>query len=607
MNCLFLIATALSMAALAEDPPPSDAPMTAVQESLTVTGSRTPVDVREAGRSISVLDGETLEAQSVHAIPEALQLVPGVDVRRRGVLGAQADASIRGSSFEEVVILLDGIPMNDPQTGHHNLDLPLPLAAVEKTEVLFGPGSSLYGANAAGGVIQLFTRRPTATAARFEIFGGENALLGGNVGLDWNGTEGSHYHTVSAEKFETDGHKEGTEVDSGSLWYRGGLDGFGWSLGASDRDFGAQNFYSTRFPNQLEFTEARLASLRWDGYREGFEIGARASFRQHDDLFILDRFVPSLLANTHQSDAWDLEGSVRRSMGALDVLVGTGYIDEGLDSSNLGLRSRDRFAAFASVRGEHSGLGWQAALHVDRTEGEWRANPSASLVAALGPGRVRGSVGTAYRLPSFTELHYRDPASAGNPDLAPEESWTAEVGYDLGGARRWLAIALFQREGSDLIDFVLAPGDDLFRAQNLRRVTTRGAEFTAGTRVLGGSRWAMRIDGGLTHLDASGDEPLGVSAYVFDYLRNRFLVRAEGLLPAGFSYGSGLSWNDRNEQDAYWRLDLRLAWGLGTPELTLYLEANNVTDELYFEQGDVEMPGRWMTLGVRYRLGRATP
>lgn len=627
---LFTAASVPAVPAIAQTGEPGFA------DTVTVTATRTAVPWGESGRFVEVVTAAEIEAHGVRSVPELLQLFPGLDVRRRGVHGVQADLSVRGGSFEQVLVLVDGVPVNNPQTGHHTLDLPVPVDAIERVEVLYGPGSALYGANAAGGVVQIFTKTgggvdaDEGQDARFEIdgsvelFAGENSLSGGSAAVDLDtGSAGSHLLTV--ERSESDGHRAGLEFEQGSGFYRGtiplkagGRDAtLDLAAGASERDFGAQSFYSTRFPNQLEFTEARFASAAYRTAVGNTEVHAHAAGRWHDDTFILERSDPSLLTNVHEDRSTDLQVRAARQTGVGRLELGTGWLSEDLDSTNLGVRDRQRWGSSASLVGERGRFLWRGALHADRVEGDWEVHPSAALSvgvgsAGSGAGRVRVAVASAYRVPSFTELYYRDPTSAGNPDLEPERSWTYEVGYDWTSERARAAATLFERDGSDLIDFVQAPGETLFRAVNLRRVTTRGVELVAARRFgRAGSDGGDRRGGATTWtasyawLDSYGDEPAGVSAYVFDYLEHRAVLRADGRAPWALRWGASLSYNDRNLQetderpgaDDWLRLDARLARTFRRLELNV--EGTNLTDERYVEQGAVEMPGRWLVAGAR--------
>jgi len=599
-------------------PSPARAAQDSFDDAITVTGTGLAVPFGTSGRSVEIITRQEIEDHGIESIPELLQLFPGLDVRRRGVYGVQADLSIRGSSFEQVQVLLDGVPMSNPQTGHHTLDLPVPIDAIERVEVLYGPGSALYGANAAGGVVNIITRSGAeapegqSADASVELYAGQHSLGGGSADVSWSSPSDSAAgsHRLSVERVESSGYRPGTELDQGSAFYRGSIGSIDLSAGASDRDFGANSFYSTRFPDQIESTEARFASAAWSGEAAGTALEVRAAGRWHDDLFILDRHDPSLLTNHHEDRSLDFQVQGHRQTPIGTVQAGTGWIAEDLDSTNLGRRSRDRWGSFAALVGEAGRWGWRGALHADRVEGSWEVHPEAALSYRVGQGRLRASAGSAYRLPSFTELYYLDPVSAGNADLEPEHSWTYELGYDRVVAASRLGASVFERKGRDLIDFVRAPGDTLFHAVNLRRVTTRGVELVAARRFAsdGGGSTAGTGAGGPTltasyaYLDSTGDEPAGQSVYVFDYLEHRAVVRLEGSGPAALHWGAAASYNQRHLGDSWVRLDVKAARRLEILPIELFVEVDNLTDEHYVERGEVEMPGRWATVGVR--LGR---
>lgn len=583
----------------------SEAPATEADEvdftdSLTVTATRTPVGPEETGRHVEVISGAALRAQGVRSLPEALQLLPGLDVRRRGVWGMQADLSLRGGSFEQALVLVDGVPVNNPQTGHHTLDVPIPISAIERIEVLYGPGSGLHGAGAIGGVVQIFTREADGAAVAAEALAGEHSLAAGQVDLAW---DGFGRHTLSLERAESTGYRTETEFDRTRGWYTGRFGKLRLSAGASSHDFGAQNFYSTRFPHQIEFTAALLATGAWEDEVGEGTLSLRFGAREHRDLYILDRFDPGLLTNRHRDCTGDAALAWRRPTAVGLLELGASGVFERLESTNLGDRRRDRAALFGSLVGGDDWLAWRGALHAERVDGQTEVHPSLALTRRLGPGHARLAAGTSYRLPSFTELHYTSPASVGNPELEPEQATTYELGYDWVRRRSRLSATLFERRGRDLIDFVQAPGETLFRARNLRRVRTRGAELTAARTLRLGPR-RLDVSAAYAWLDSSGDEPEGVSAYVFDYLRDRVQLTLEGSDFGPFRFGTSLSWNRRNGQDDYLRLDGRVGWRPAGAAWELFVEGSNLGSALYFEQGDVEMPRRWLTFGLRWEGGR---
>lgn len=578
---------------------PAEAPF---GESLTVTATRLPVAAEATGRAVLVLTAEEIARHPVRSLPELLQLLPGLDVARRGPFGIQADLSARGSSFEDVLVLLDGVPVSNPQTGHHNLDLPVPVAAIERVEVLFGPGAALYGGNASGAVVQIVTKQPAeaGVGGGATLFAGGHSLAGAEAALTAAGSRAGR-HALFVARSESRGWRPGTEFDQASLWYRGAAGPVEVAAGASGRDFGAWRFYSDRFPDEREETDMRFARVSWAGEAGGGRLRLRAGWREHRDLFVLDRARPELATNRHRTRVGDGEaawsGALGRSGRAGQLEAGVGWREERLLSGNLGDRERQRVHAFAAWARDGAALGWRGALFVERVEGEWEAHPSLALTAKLPRGRLRLAAASAYRVPSFTELHYRDPATEGNPDLRPERSVTLEGGYDLEAAGWRGAATLFRRDGRDLVDFVRPPGGDVFRAVNVREVTTRGVELTAARAL----PWGMELSLGYAYLEASGPAPAGTSRYVFDLLRHRLVARLSGRGPLGLAWAGSLTAAERAGQPSYARLDLRLARAIPSlAGLELFVEGQNLTSARYRERGGLEMPGRWLWAGLAW-------
>lgn len=595
----------LSSAALGAESPATD-PAAAYDEELTVTATRLPVPLGATGRAVEVLTAAEIARQAVRSLPELLRLFAALDVARRGAFGVQADLAARGSSFEDVLVLVDGVPWNDPQTGHHNLDLPVPVAAIERVELLTGPGSALYGGNASGAVVHIVTRREpvTGTSGEATVLAGQHSLAGGSA-------EVAHgAHRLNVERSESRGYRRGTEFDQGSVSYQGRMplpgDGatLGLAAGASSRDFGAWRFYSDRFPNEREETDSRFVALDGAGRLGKGEWRARTALREHEDRFVLDRERTDLAANRHRTRVGDGEIAWRRRLTSFgDIELGLGFRDERLHSSNLGERARNRLNAFAAWTREGKRVDLRGALFVDRVDGEVETHPSLALSVRLGPGHLRAAAASAYRLPSFTELYYRDPATVGNAELAPERSVTVECGYDLVGDRWRLGATLFERRGRDLVDFVRAPGESLFRAVNVRRVDTRGLELSGRLELAHGVDLVL----GYSHLDASGAAPEGTSRYVFDYLVDRVTARWSGSGPFALSWGVSTSYGRRRGQRSYATVDLRLARPLPWLGMELFVEGTNLGDAVFRERGGVEMPGRWVWAGISWKsTGRGT-
>jgi outer membrane cobalamin receptor len=403
-----------------------------IQQTVVVTAAATPIALGSAIRTVAVLTRDQIRALPVHSVADALRLVASVDVRSRGERGVQTDFTVRGAGFGEMLVLVDGVRLNDPQSGHHNGDIPVPLESIDRIGVLLGPGSSLFGADALGGAINIITRRddvPTSGSIEVGSFG----YVGGRGQADVAGRTLRQTVSVSVER--SDGFTFAR--DFARVVARSDL-----SIGQRTRvsasflgnDFGANGFYGPS-PSHEWTNQTLVAADRRLGTVAGWRLDGTGSYRTHGDRFLWDVRVPGILENRHRTHAvlGSLKGS--RRLGPKATVV-TG-IESGADwirSTNLGDHEVQRVSAFGEWR---QALGTrtevEASLRADRyTEfgGSWNPGFGAGWWATSSV-RLRGSTGRAFRVPTFTERYYSDPAHLARADLQPERAWSRDFGADL--------------------------------------------------------------------------------------------------------------------------------------------------------------------------------
>ncbi|HEX7243090.1 MAG TPA: TonB-dependent receptor [Longimicrobiaceae bacterium] len=417
----------------------------AVLDTLEVrVGSRASPALPVATRAVEIVTAEQLRAAPVSSVAEALAWAMGVDLMARSP--AQADVAMRGSSFEQVLVLVDGVRASDAQSGHFDLDLAVPLEQVERIEVLRGAASALYGADAVGGVVNVVTRRGgpgLAARAQGGTFGAGALAVAGRAG-----SAGGLRADLAAEASRSGGHRPGT--DHRSLQLRGALAAplAGRTLradaGWGSRDFGADGFYGP-YPSYEE-TRVATASLAWaGGAGAGTAVEPRLSVRRHDDDYVLRREEPDGYRNRHTS--WQTGGElvVRRAAGpGVRAAAGAEAYRDVLRSANLGNRAETRAAGFAELAAGRTGAATASAGARADWHSAYGAFFSPSLAGAWWPRsalRLRASLGRAFRAPTWTERFYRSPANLGTPDLDPERAWSAEAGADWtpapGRGGRW--------------------------------------------------------------------------------------------------------------------------------------------------------------------------
>jgi len=576
-------------------------------DPVVVTGSRIPYHLSESAYSVSVISREEIAILPADNISDILEHVNGVDVRRRGAHGVQADVGIRGGTYEQTLIMIDGVNISDPQTGHHNMDLPVNLNDIERIEIVKGPAARIYGPNAVGGVINIITRDVNSNS-----FGGHGAYgeygyydLGAQAALSSDKVSGR----LSASRRYSSGYLGGkdTDFDIKTINYKGilknGSNKFQLGMGFSDKDFGAYKFYSDIFPDQREKTETFLLYGNADLKMADMEIMPRIHWRHHKDEFKIN-INEVWNVNDHRTDVLGAQVNTLIISGLGATSIGGEAELEDMESSSLGDHDRGRQSVFLEHRLYPSdrltvGMGASA---VHYSSWGWEYWPGADMSIELIDGLTWfTSFEKSFRVPTYTELYYVTPANKGNPDLKPEEAWTGETGL------RWLIdgvtadFSLFYRDSEDVIDWSRRPGETAWQATNIATVRTKGGEVgvTFYPQSFFNTKWLSSVGIAYTYLDSDRDTKGMESKYALDYLRHQ----VNGSMV--FTWLSSLKqvikarYEKRMVGDDYTVVDTRLTYAFTNYEV--FLEATNLFNENYIESGFTPMPDRWIIGGLKFK------
>jgi iron complex outermembrane recepter protein len=567
------------------------------QETLVVIGEPQPVPMEEADRSVSVLD--TRESpQLFGSLSSYLQTDPSLDLQQRGPNGIQGDLSIRGSTFGQTLVLVNGFRVNDAQTGHHNLDVPLPLDSIERIEVLRGAGSTLYGSDALGGAVDFVTAPPAFSEFRIGVgFGsfGTNEQTGSAAYSSQTLSEQISFSRSLSTGFAPDRDYRSLALASDSH-IRTRLGDSGILLGYSDRPFGAAQFYGNY--NSWERTKAWFAALKQQiGERTEFDLG----YRRHTDNFILFRDRPSYYANNHATDSW--QAAIRRrqpvSKTATFFYGVEGYHDS-IDSNNLGRHSRNHAAGYADfdVRAWRR-FSFNAGVR-DELYGNYRSEVSPSVSAGMwltARLKLRASASHGFHLPTYTELYYHDPATLGNPNLRPESAWSYETGLDWHATDKLTAsIGVFHRRDRDGIDYVRNSPTDQWRAVNIERLNFTGVEATIRVRLCQSQQLLFAYTG----IHGVQEYLALASKYTGSYPTQNGIVTWQGSLRGKVVARTRLAVLSRKWENPYalWDLSASRQFGRFSP----YVQFANMTNTSYQEIQGVAMPGRSVMGGVQFVL-----
>ncbi len=536
-------------------------------DEIEVSAQRAPVLYSQVARVVSVIPREEIEYAPVTSIQELLEYVAGVDVRQRGAEGVQADISIRGGTFDQTLILLNGVNITDPQTGHHNLNLPVSLNQIERIEILEGPAARVYGPNAFSGAINIVTRQPDNTSLEVGVEGGSYGYFDAH-GLGSFVTQ-KIQHAISVERKGSDGYIDNTDFNISNIFYSGKVNLYSgtlsFQLGTESKGFGANSFYTPKYPNQYEKTETFFSSVKWQSNTK-WHFTPVFYWRNHHDRFELyreDKYqlvdgehyvwkndtIPSWYTthNYHLTNTYGLNINSWIQWSAGKSAFGAEYRSENILSNVLGKDlsqpkpvpgedaqftksdSRETFSVFlehtvfyhhfsatAGVMGNYilnSGLGLNVFPGIDLS------------YQIFSGGKIFTSFNTSLRMPTFTDLYYKGPTNIGNPDLKPEKSATIEGGIKWNRPVFMGNLVAFYRNGTNIIDWVKMEEDDLWQPQNLTRLTSYGAEIQARVNLekwLGkGFPQMVSIDYFYNNLEKKNAD--FISNYVLDNLKHKFV------------------------------------------------------------------------------------
>lgn len=447
-----------------------------------VLGSPVPTPLAESPSSVLVLPVEA-NVLSVQSEQDLLRQDSSVFLEERGAGGGQADIVLRGGTFEQTLVLLNGFRIDDSQTAHHNLDLPVPLDAMDSIEVLHGAGSTLHGVDALSGVVDFLTAAPKATTLRLRAGGGsfgseEESLLGTLVHKRWSSRLTADRDFSTGFMTDRDYRNEDSSLES---WASSRLGVTDLLAAVSDKSFGANQFYGPY--ESWERTKGWFASARQE---LGSRTEAAFGYRRHTDEFVLLRDDPAVYENNHIDGSW--QASLRHTVPVAStsvVLLGLEEDGDSIHSNNLGLHARNRGAGYVDLDLRPAKKRWNlsAGAREEIFSGGAQSVLSPHLAGSLrltDKLKLRSSGGYGFRIPTYTDLYYSDPTSIGNPNLKPESAWSGEGGADWAPSSRLsLSVTGFYSREHDTIDYVRSSPTAQWQAVNLNGLHFQGVETFA--------------------------------------------------------------------------------------------------------------------------------
>jgi vitamin B12 transporter len=577
------------------------------------------------GSNLTILSKADIAQLPVTTIQEALQYMSGLDLRARN-LTAQGDVSLWGSTFEQVLILIDGIPMRDPQTGHHQLNLPIDLSQVQSIQLIKGAAARMYGAGALAGAINIITQDPGKVKASIQSFWGTNGQTDSISGETYISNQqlvsigfraGAISHSFSFRRLHSNGYDINTGVDQQNLFYRGKWQNekaaFHWMGGYLNNQFGAKNFYAPPY----DATAIERVNTSFAGASGYFNTGKilwspRVYYRYNTDDYTLVALQPEIYRNQHYSTSGgaEINGNWAHKKG----IIGFGMDGRGdwIRSNNLGKHERFLYCAYLEER-------WMPSENLNVTAGvnmqtspsySTKFFPSLNVLFKQNKAHFFIHSGAGSRLPSYTDLYYSDYSNLGNPNLTTEYGWSAETGVRYQAKYFKFQMTYFYRRVNNQIDFTkgyetgISPS--VWYPVNIGLAQTAGTEWQlSGTgldwNILQKSffsitQWGLRSN----FLKSNLANSEYISKYVYNQLNQQHIAflgfRTGNYVQHQITY-RGL---ERAGQEFQHLLDWRTS--IQIRNWNFFADIANITNQLYSLSGDVQMPRRWYQLGVQFQL-----
>lgn len=573
---------------------------------VMVQGKFLSLPLKKVNENITVISKKELENSPSKSIEEVLAQFTGMDIRKRGGNGVQADISVRGSSFEQVLILVNGVRINDSQTGHNSMNIPFDLASVEKIEIVKGPAARRFGQNAYAGVINIITKPSSDENIVFTASGGDFKTYSLGVGANFGNERSSNFIQVNSNN--SDGYRYNTDYKINNIFYQNRYKiengNVNFQAGIQEKKFGANGFYATpSAKDQYEETQASILSLGIDKNYEIWGLNSSIYWRRGQDMYEYIRNKPEIYRNMHIGNnlGAELNGSYRSDLGTTGL--GLELRKEFLASNNLGHRERfvtqvffeHHFSFFQNTLNVSPGISW---ANYDK-EGNF-FYPGLDVGFDFNENhKIYGNIAKVNRIPTFTDLYYVSKTEAGNPDLKPENAISAEVGYRFQKHNFLGKISGFLRDSDNSIDWSKQNENDIWRAENIGKIHTKGVEVELGQHF---NSFLKSYSVGYTFLESEHQQPSGLmSRYVMENLKHQFVAKLEVFFLKKFTNQLIYRYNERVSTGSYQILDEKLSYD--SPNYNIYLLINNILNTNYTETFGVPMPGRWFHVGVSFKTG----
>lgn len=576
-------------------------------EEVVVSSTRIDLPLSENSRTIKVIQAEEIQKSAATSLADLLQTVAGVDIRRRGAQGMQADLYIRGGSFDQTLLLIDGIKVDDPQTGHHTMNMALPIELIERIEIVKGPSARVFGQNAFTGAINIVTKKNLEGRGVAKISGGSFGQKNGSLSLNLSREKANHLIHIS--KNTSDGYRYNTDFDNLNAFYKNdfnlGSGAYTFQTSFSDRAFGANGFYaSPSATEQYEETQASLVTLYGNYSKDNWVYKPSLFWKRNQDEYIYIRDNPSIYRNLHISNKVGaaINATKYTSIGATGF--GLELSQVFIASNNLGAHERLQLIGFFEqqllLKNEKIDITPGIAFNYF-SDFKFHAFPGVDIGLEISENfKTYANVGYTYRIPTYTDLYYASSTTLGNEDLNPETAFSQEYGAKYNLNKASISMAYFVRNTDNLIDYVKYSQEAKWKANNFAALRTRGFEFNGAFPFNIGNQ-TQQFSIAYTYIDDDiKDVQVPFSRYAINSLKHQVVLNAQLSLLEQLPLTLIHTYAERTQGGSYNVVDAAISYRV--QQVKWSLVANNILNAQYSETNLVPAPGANILLGFSYFL-----
>ena len=571
-------------------------------KEVVVSTTKLEIPFSKNFRTVKIISSDYIKNSPASNVSDLLQEITGIDVRRRGVGGVQGDLYIRGGGFDQTLLLVDGMKMDDAQTGHHTLNMILPLYLIERIEVIKGPAARIFGQNAFNGAINIVTKDVTGEKKQIDMslkeisYGSfEQKNISAVTKIITNKTKS----LISFSNNNSDGYRHNTDYKRNNYFVK-----TSFNLKSSPVDviasftenkFGANGFYaSPSATEQYEETQASLLGLSTTINSEKLSIKPRLYWRRGQDEYIYIRDNPSVYRNLHKTNkvSAELSGSYFSNSGVTGFGIDLSTVN--ISSNNLGEHDRTTVNLFV----DHTFKLFDEKLVLSPgiavsyfSDMSFHSFPGIDLGYNINSNfKLYSNIGKTFRIPTYTDLYYSDRTTIGNENLNPESSTSTELGFKYNTSNFKISGAFFNRKAKNIIDYVKENENDLWNAVNIGSLKTTGFELDFRYNFQNQNYLNL----GYTNIkDNNYVSNINFSKYSLNSLKHHFTSKLNLNYIRNVNHSFVYKYAERSDKSNYNILDSKIMYKKG-----LFIYVNNILDEVYSETNLVPMPGTSFLVGI---------